>query len=458
MRSTIVSVLVLDRSPDWNRLVRMIDRGTRAVPRFRHRLTAVPFGLAPPRWVPDREFDVRWHLRRIALPPPGEFAAVLEFARVEAMTAFDPARPLWQFTLLEGLAQGRTALVFKVHHSLTDGIGGIRIAGEMLDLVRAGTAREPVPEPEADGAGVLGDIVSWNSALAVDLMRGGVAAVLPVLGRVATDPARAVRDGLALGGSLLRLVRPITRTLSPLMTGRGLGRAMAVLEVPLDDLRTGAHRAGCTTNDAFLAAVLLGIRAYHDRHGAHLPGLRVAMPISLRKDGDPLGGNRITLARFEVPLGDTGPVALERELDAIVRTWRQEPAVPLSNAVAAAFNRLPTGLLTDMFKHVDLVASDVPGSPVPLYVAGAEIERIYAFGPTTGTSLNVTLVSHAGMCCVGINADTSAVPDLPNLTDCIAAGFRTIVRLGDTEPDAAPDRPRVHPARRADRRIPSGER
>ncbi|MET8425506.1 wax ester/triacylglycerol synthase domain-containing protein [Nocardia sp. NPDC004860] len=436
LRSTIVSVLLLDTEPDWNRLLCMIDRGTRAVPRFRHRLVSVPFGLAPPRWTLDPDFDLSWHVRHFDVAAPADLSSVLEFARTEAMAAFDPARPLWRFTVLSGLAGGKSAVVLKVHHSLTDGLGGIQIAGEILDFDRAGTERAQIPETvHANGRGVLGDIVAWNWTVGAELVRGGLSIVLPALRRTVTEPVAAIKDGAALAGSLLRLAYPITSTLSPLMTERTLGRKLTVLDVPLDALRHGAHLAGCTVNDAFLAGVLIGLRAYHDRHGAKVDQLRVAMPISLRRAADPIGGNRITLARFAVPVDKAAALDLIHALDATVEGWKHEPAIPFSNAVAATFNRLPVGLLTEMFKHVDFVASDVRGSPVDLYLAGAKVDRIYPFGPTTGTAFNITLISHVATCCIGINFDIGAVPDPEVLTDCIATGFRTVADLDADPPD-----------------------
>ncbi|WP_067813641.1 wax ester/triacylglycerol synthase domain-containing protein [Nocardia inohanensis] len=445
LRSTIVSVLLLDTEPDWDRLLRMIDRGTLAVPRFRHRLAPVPLGLAPPRWIRDPDFDLAWHVRHFEPAAPARLESVLEFARTEAMAAFDPARPLWRFTVLSGLEGGKSALVLKVHHSLTDGIGGIQIAGEILDFDRAGTERAQVPQG-ADGGerGMVGDILAWNWSAGTDLVRGGMATALPLARRTVTDPIGLVKEGVALAGSLFRLAHPVTTTLSPLMTRRSLGRELTLLEVPLADLRRSAHRVGCTVNDAFLAATLIGLRAYHDRHGAKVDQLRVAMPISLRRATDPIGGNRITLARFAVPADTTGALDLMRALDHTIEGWKREPALPYSHAVAATFNRLPAGLLTDMFKHVDFVASDVPGSPVHLYFAGAKVERIYPFGPTTGTAFNITLISHVDTCCIGINSDTGAIPDPAQLTDCIAQGMRAVTDLDAVDgPEDATDPERV---------------
>lgn len=436
LRSTIVTVLILDAEPDWDRLLRMLDRGTRAVPRFRHRLVAAPWGLTPPRWSPDPDFDLRWHVRHLALPEPSDLASVIEFARTEVMSAFDPARPLWRFTVLGGLDGGRSALVLKVHHSLTDGVGGIQIAGEILDFSRAGTTHASVAAPARSESGVFGDIVAWNWSAGADLVRAGVAALPPIARRAVANPVGTVRDGVAMAESLFRLARPITRTLSPQMTGRSLGRRLTVLEVPLEPLHGAARRAGCTVNDAFLASVLIGLRVYHSRHGHQVEQLRVAMPISLRRTGDPIGGNRITIARFAVPVAVDGVVDLMRALGSTVERWRREPAIPLSNAVAAAFNRVPVGLLTSMFKHVDFIASNVQGSPVALYVAGAKVERVYAFGPTTGTAFNITLISHTGTCCIGINSDTAAVPDPAVLAECLAGGFRAVAALDAGEHDS----------------------
>ncbi|MGW5377210.1 wax ester/triacylglycerol synthase domain-containing protein [Nocardia sp. NPDC003999] len=437
LRSTIVSALILDSEPDWDRLLQTMDRGTRVVPRLRHRLIAAPLGLAPPRWVLDPDFDLSWHVRRSALPEPASLAEVLEFARTEAMTGFDPARPLWRSTLLSGSAGAGCALVLTVHHSLTDGIGGIQIATALLDFDRVGTDRGHPSEPRGDPESALRDIVSWNVAVGSDLVVSGVRSTPPTIRRALADPARAVREGTALAGSLVRLARPITTTLSPVMTRRSLGRRVAVLDVPLERLRGAARAAGCTLNDAFLTAVAIGLRTYHRHHGAKLDQLRVTMPISLRTPDDPLGGNRITLARFALPvdLDETGE--LMRAVDAAVAAWRREPAIPLSGAVAAVLNRLPARLLTGLLKHVDFVASNVPGSPVPLYIAGARIDRMYSFGPTIGTAVNVTLTSHAGICYVGINADTAAVPDTDTLTECLATGFATVLELG-TERAAVP--------------------
>uniref|UniRef100_UPI000ACBBC59 WS/DGAT domain-containing protein n=1 Tax=Aldersonia kunmingensis TaxID=408066 RepID=UPI000ACBBC59 len=221
--------------------------------------------------------------------------------------------------------------------------------------------------------------------------------------------------------------RPILTTLSPLMIERSTRRDVAVLDVSLDALRSAARAAEVSINDAFLAAVLLGMAKYHDRHGTEAPELRVTLPISLRAKGDPIGGNRITLARMTLPTSSSDPAALMRDIKSVVAEWRAEPAIPFSPAIAGAFNVLPASTLGDMLKHVDFVASNVPGSPIPAFVAGAEILGFYAFGPTLGAAFNVTLMSHMSRCCVSIHADAAAVPDLAECKAAIVEGFEEVL-------------------------------
>ncbi|WP_067903493.1 wax ester/triacylglycerol synthase domain-containing protein [Nocardia vaccinii] len=444
LRSTVTSILILDSLPDVDRFLRLVDRGSRVAPRFRERLAALPTGLAPPRWLLDTDFDLSWHVRHIALPASTDVSSVLEFARYEAMTAFDLVRPLWQLTLLSGLTGGKAALVLKFHHSLSDGLGGLQLANEIVDFTRSGDKRGPVPERVTESRGELADILAWNAAIGSALVRNGISH-LPVLAwRAMTDPVRTIRDGAAMAVSFARLVRPVTDTWSPVMTSRGLGRRLATIDVPVTGLREAAHVVGGTLNDAFLAAIVLGLRAYHARHGAAIERLRVTMPVSLRKPDDPIGGNRLTLARFALPADSESPAVLMRALHKAVVDCRREPAMPYSAAAAAVLNWLPVGMVGAMLKHVDFVASNVPGSPVPMYVAGAEVERMYAFGPTIGTAFNVTLISHIDTCCVGINADTAAVPDLDVLKDCLAGGFRAVLDAAATHRSgeaAGADRP-----------------
>ena len=155
LRSTVVAVAWLDRAPPWEELGRRLEAATRLAPSFRRRPLEPPGRLAAPRWAADGDFDLHWHLRRAAAPEPRTRETVLEMARLAATTGFDRTRPLWEFTLVEGLEGGEAALVMKFHHSLTDGVGGVRLAYLLVDDEPGGPGPGPVPEAPPDRKSVV---------------------------------------------------------------------------------------------------------------------------------------------------------------------------------------------------------------------------------------------------------------------------------------------------------------
>lgn len=449
LRSTIVAVAWLAAPPAWGTLVDRLDRATRAVPSFRQVVVEPPARLATPRWTVAPGFDLGWHLRRVEAPAPHDAAAVADLARTAATTAFDPARPLWEFTLVEGLAGGRAALLMKVHHALTDGVGGIELAPLLFDLdaTAAPPAAPPEPAPPAPPAervgtaGLVRESVAHQSGRALRLA-GRVATAVPGAVRTARHPLRSVGDAVAVAGSIGRTVAPVTRTLSPVMTGRSLGRHLDLLTIPLADLRAAARAAQGTVNDALLVGVTGGLARYHERLGAPVTELRVTMPVSIRRPDDPAGGNRITLQRFTVPVGVGATVDRLRAVGARCRAARSERSLAHTDTIAGVLNLLPAGLLGGMLKHVDVLASNVPAFPRPVYLAGAEVVGLCAWGPTTGAALNATLLSYRGTCAVGVNLDTAAVPDPGPLVDCLAEGFAELAALaGRRRPSARVGRP-----------------
>ena len=436
LRSTIVSIAWLAESPDWDLVVDRLERATRAAPSFRMVVVEPPVRLAPPRWVLTPEFDLSWHLRRVEAPAPRTADTVVELARTAAMTAFDPAHPLWEFTLVEHLTGGRAAFVMKVHHALTDGIGGMELAPLLFDL-------EPGAAPPGDGDGPaapagenLGpaDLVwqgvahQWGRLFR--FARHGAAASVPAALRAARHPVRTAGDVLATAGSIGRTVAPVTETLSPVMTGRGLVRRLDMLALPLAGLKAAAKAGGGTVNDAFLVAVTGGLARYHQHHGAPVGELRVTLPISIRGEDDPVGGNRITLQRFVVPVAVGDPAGRMRTIDATCRAVRRERSLPHTDAIAGALNVMPTGVVGSILKHVDFLASNVRAFPFAVHLGGAEVTGFFAWGPTIGAALNVTLLSYRDTCCLGVTIDTAAVPDPDVLMRCLAEGFDEVLALG----------------------------
>lgn len=433
LRSTVVAVAWLERSPDWEVLVAKLEAATRLIPMFRQRIVDVPWRAAPPRWTFDDRFDLTWHLRRMDSPSPHTPDTVIDVARIAAMTGFDPSHPLWEFTLVEHLQGGRAALVMKLHHSLTDGLGGMQLA---LLLYDEGVTAAPVPEvdrPLGERPGtvdLIRESVVRQLVRTFGIMTAGTRSAVPAALRAMPRPLERAAEATRTVWSVGRTVAPVRETLSPIMKERSQARHLETLEARLADLKRAAAVAGGTVNDGFMAAVAGGLRRYHERHGAAVGELRVTMPISIRTADDPIGGNRITLIRFPVPVADREPGSRIRQMGDRCRSAREERSLPYTNAIAAGLNVLPSGVVGSMLKHVDFVASNVPGFPSRVYLAGAPVERYVAFGPTIGSSVNITLMSYAGTCSVGMNIDIAAVPDPEVFAECMREGFEEVLLLG----------------------------
>jgi diacylglycerol O-acyltransferase / wax synthase len=441
LRSTVVAVALLDRSPDWDRLEEVVERASRLSPGFRHKLVQPPLHLAPPRWIVDPDFDLSWHLQRASVRPGGDLPAVLAFARNTGMSAFDHDRPLWRITLLDGLPDGRAALVIKVHHSLTDGIGGIQLAAHVVDLQREpGPLGPRPPAPVATPYGPLEAVGDAALFVARQALHAGcrlTAAVPRAVVDGVRDPVRAITDAAATLASIARFVRPVTATDSPVMQRRRLQWRYDTFDVPFAELHDAAHRAGGTLNDAFLAALAGGLARYHEHHGTVVEQLRLTMPISIRAPGDAAGGNHVTLVRFEIPTDVDDPVRRMQLIAERCQALRHERAIPYSNAIAATLNLLPVAVTGGMLKHVDFLASNVPGFGADVFVAGARVEAFYPFGPTLGSAVNFTLMSHAGTCNIGVNTDAGAVPDPDVLVAAVRESFAEVLAVPVAVPDPA---------------------
>ena len=432
LRSTVVSVVLLERSPDWDAVRERFDLLSRTLPMFRQRVAASP-PPAPPRWEYDRDFDLNYHMRRAAVRATGTLDDVLEMARLAEMQDFDRARPLWETTFIDGLENGGAAMVCKFHHALTDGIGGVQIAMNLFNLSEKLYKHEPLPpEPEVSKPPLLSDYRDtwrYDTGLLGSALAGAVKWAPRMVYESVRRPVGTIRSAAATAASVYRTVRPIRRTGSPLITDRGLIRRLGVHQVPMPPLREAAHRCGGALNDAFVAGVAGGLRRYHEKHGVAVGDLHLTMPISLRTKADEMGGNRITLMRFDVPVGEVDPAARIRAIHQRTGAVRDERSLPYTQLIAGVLNLVPRWYIGSVLRHVDFVASDVPGVPVPVFLGGAPVRAQYAFGPTIGSSVNVTLLTYVDICNLGINVDTAAVPDYDVFHDAMVASFDELLSL-----------------------------
>jgi WS/DGAT/MGAT family acyltransferase len=410
LRSSFLNVTFLDRSPDFDRFRRRMDRAVAAVPRLRQRVT--PAGLlGVPGWETDPDFDIDFHVRRIDAPPPGSDRVVLDMAAALYAEDWEPNRPLWQFTIVDGLEGDRAALLAKMHHTITDGVGGVRLSALFLDLERDAPEPEPQPDGEED---LAGEPTSLLDAIRrpFDLTRKAIEGV-----------AEGVANPVETAQSLARQVLVTDKAHSELWRGkRSMHRRFDVLRFPLDDAKRAAHGLGGTINDFYVTAVAGGAAAYHRKKGVEVDELRIAMPISTRTDRS-AGGNAFAPTRVLVPAGIEDPAARFRAVREQLGAVKSERALGLAETMAGLLSSLPSPLLARLARFqvetVDFACSNVKGAPFDLYVAGSKVLANHPMGPTAGTAFNATLLSYLGSLDIGVNTDTAAVDEPALLVECI---------------------------------------
>jgi WS/DGAT/MGAT family acyltransferase len=440
LRSTILCVWVLDRAPDWDRFSTKFERCVREIPRLRQRPVSDPVGLAPPSWEDDPNFDLAFHMRRLTAPGDGSQRALLDMAQPIGMQAFDRDRPLWELYVVDGLAGGRTGIIMKLHHAVSDGVGLVRMTEGMIERSPEADAKESEPLPAAPEAQVpdgwqrlrraAADRVEQQLTRArstAQALGTGLASLL----RSPVETARSVSSQLASVG---RLLAPVTEPLSPVMRERSLSVHYDSLNVPLAELKRAAKAVGGTVNDAFVAAVTGGLRHYHEQLGEPVDELRMNMPINMRSGSKSRhAGNQFAPVRFAVPISIADPAERMRRIRELVAEQRAEPALPWIDPISAAMGSLPgngPALLSGaMMKAIDFTTSNVPGPRFPVYVSGARIESMFGFGPLAGAASNVTCFSYDGTLGIGINVDPAAVTDPALFVECMRKGLDEVLAV-----------------------------
>ncbi len=262
------------------------------------------------------------------------------------------------------------------------------------------------------------------------LVSSGVAQV----GRVTTDPLGIGTQLLTTAGSVVRMISPATEPLSPIMTGRSLSVHFDTLAVPVAPLKLASKLVGGKLNDAFVAAVTGGLGRYHRELGVPCDQLRMTMPINIRSQATAnLAGNQFAPARFAVPVGIVDPLARMNAgtPDHGRPASRAEPGPvrhPGLDHQPAAGHGQHGSVRIDAQGH-RLRDQQRPGPPVPVYLAGARLERNIAFGPMTGAATNITLLSYIDEVAIGVTTDPRAVEHPKLFMECLREGFDEIISL-----------------------------
>lgn len=431
LSSWFASVTVLDTAPSMERLRARLARAVVEVPRLRQRVAPSVGRFSPPRWVDDTGFDLDFHVRRLALPAPGGEAELHELAANLLLDPFERSRPLWQFVVIEGLEDGRAALFQKMHHTITDGEGGVRLAEQFVDLERDTDDPEPAPLPEPevpvdDLAGAAREVVGHNVR-----RLGGLAQ--RVTRSVVTNPAGTANGVAAVLGELRKALLPSSDPEavvgSPIWQPRTLKRWFGTLSVPLDDVKRAGKALGGTVNDVFVAGALAGAASYHAERGISPNRLRVAMPVSTRTGGS-AGGNAFAITTTDLA-APTDPFEAFAVVQAGLAGAKAGTAVDVLGSLSMVINLLPTSVLTSFAKDtastVDFTVSNVRGSPIELYIAGARCESVFPMGPISGTAFNLSTMSYAGNLHMGLVVDAGAVDDPPALRRALDDAYTALI-------------------------------
>jgi len=396
-------------------------------PRFRRKLAPSPFGIANPVWVDDAEFDIARHVRPVPSGPAVDAARLREIVAGLMSQRLERDRPLWALDLVDGLEDGSTALVWRIHHCMADGVSAVKLGAALLWD----------EEPHATEL----DPATWRPERGLsrpELLALGVGHHLKRVGGRAAGAARATvspRGWLERVGALDRdrstLRRELERTAAPSPLDRHIGpaRKVAFASVPLAELkRVGKARGeGITLNDVVLAVIAGGVRAWLDRRHASEEGIRVKVPVSLHHhdaEGDALG-NRDSYFFVDLPVSEPDPVrrllAINRETADRKRHHDAETLYHLGLHRTIAHRAMSPRVFT-------FNVSNVPGPREPVFVRGAPVRALYSLAEVAEHhALRVSVISAAGTMFFSLCADRDAVEDLDRLAEGLDRSIEELV-------------------------------
>ncbi len=443
-RSGIMGLEILDCTPDFERFRARFDNASRRALRLRQKVVVPTLPTASPRWVVDPDFNLDFHVRRVRVPEPGTLRQVLDLAEVMLQSPLDIARPLWTATLVEGLADGRAATLLHLSHAVSDGVGSVEMFAQIYDLERDPPDQPPAPQPvpqDLSGNDLMIEGLNNLPGALVGGVRGALWGAASVVGRAVTNPGGAVAGALSYARSSVRVMSQGAEP-SPLLRRRSLATRTEALDIRLGDLHRAAKAGGGSINDAYLAGLCGALGRYHQALGVPIGCLPMAVPVNLRSQGDPAGGNRFVGVNLAAPIGTADPVARMQKIRAQMTQRREEPAMDMVGSVAPLLSVLPTPVLETMTGSV--ISSDVQASNVPLYqgdtfIAGAKILRHYGLGPLPGVAMMVVLVSRSGYATIATRYDRAAIRDEDLFARCLQEGFDEVLALaGDPAPRSVP--------------------
>jgi diacylglycerol O-acyltransferase len=420
-------------------------------PVFTRKLALMPFDLANPVWIHDDDIDLDYHVRYMLLPKPGTLEQLEALAARLHSMLLDRSRPLWEFYVIEGLADGRIGFYGKVHHAAIDGQAGVAMAQSMFELTPEPRVVKPPREARANTY-QLG--VAELLAAALQNQFQQVVQSLKLLPSLATTLVGAAREAIAerrsesaedkaarqaeTPGTLWKLAPP-----TPFNHSITNQRAFAAVSLPLGEVKAIGKSLGASINDIVLWLCSTALRSYL-KDSRELPdkSLVAAVPISLRQEGDTTANNQVagTLLDLGTQIADPaerlkaikrGTAAMKRQMGTfrgVIPTDFPSLGSPwLISGLAALYGR---SRIADWLRLTNVTISNVPGSKVPVYLVGAKMTDYYPLSIVVhGVALNITVQSHVDHLCFGLIACRRAVPDVHELGHQLQRAMATLRAL-----------------------------
>jgi diacylglycerol O-acyltransferase / wax synthase len=436
-------------APAYEELITAIESRLHLVPRYRQRLAFVPLEQGRPVWVDDPHFNVRYHVRHTALPRPGGEAQLKRLAGRVFSQSLDRSRPLWELWLVEGLADGRFAVLTKTHHALVDGVSGVDIATVLFDtspepLPVAPPDHEWVPRPLPSSAQLLADALLERATVPGELARG-VRAVLRGPRSVAAGLTRALGSMGALAWTGLKAAPS-----SPFNVRIGPHRRFTWVRADLGEFKAIKNSLGGTVNDVVLAAVAGALGRYMRLHGHSTEGvaLRAMVPVSVRADIERGAlGNRVAAMWVDLPVGPDEPAPRLRTISEVMQEVKQSGQAVGAEILTRLSGFAPPTIMAQAARLqarqrlFNLVVTNVPGPQFPLYLLGRELESIYPMVPLAeNTALGIAILSYNGQLNFGLVADYDALADVEVLADELRAATEELAAAAGVPPRGRPTR------------------
>jgi diacylglycerol O-acyltransferase len=438
------SVLLFEGpAPDYDDVLEGIESRLHMVPRYRQKLAFPPLQTGRPVWVDDPTFNLEYHVRHTALPSPGEIDQLRDLAGRIYSQRLDRSKPLWETWLVQGLSDGRFALITKTHHSMIDGISGVDLASVLFDVTPVPREVEPepwTPSPEPTSAELVADGVK-------DFVKTPLGAAGRALGAV-QRPGRALREvreaAEGLGEVAWANLNPAPEI--PLNVPIGPHRRIRWVGAPLGDFKRVKNELGGTVNDVVLAVVAGALRRWLHSRGVRTEGLelRALVPVSIRAEDDDALGNRIAAMRGPLPVYVDDPVERLRIVSEAMAGLKQSKQALGAEVIAGLTGFAPPTILAQASRLnfstriFNVIVTNVPGPQFPLYMHGRELEELVplAFLPEDH-ALAIAIMSHNGSCCFGLLADYDAMPDLDYVAESLERSLAELLTAAGAAPTTA---------------------